>query len=536
MRRYAALVIGITLTICALIFYYFSVLRIDYYKTALLNLDPHPDADEYFAQARALATTGTPFIQIGYDRLPSRYPPGYPALMVPWFKLLPVHEQILAPFRTNESIGALLLVGVFALYWWQKKPLDGGLAVLLLGTLPAFVSFSRSCLSEISAATAVALAFALIYLGLQDGKRWLIYSAAAILGLAINIRMQLVFFAPLLLAMALVPNRHSRWTWLLHCFGALLVFSVAASPLLALNDMEFGAPLRTGYDFWVPSASGARSLFSRENIPANLGMLWKEIAVRQEEFRVANLFGTGTYFVASFVVLVIAGIAMMPRDRFFLCALLASATFFAATITYHFVDGRFYLPLLVLSVGAAQLPMGWAVRRAPDGKREIVVAVVIILFILTFLGYPSQSGYRPKPNRLQIWDALQFATTRNRSPNFEAAQSLLRSCANKPGIVLSDIDPVYLNALLGDSFVAAPLDGKHHYTYSATWHYGQPEAVALIHRALARCLDVYGLFASTKDLDQNLARLPSLEGYVWIQLPHPKTADVIMKLTPLPGF
>src|SRR5438270_11747013 len=110
MRRYAALVIGITLTICALIFYYFSVLRIDYYKTALLNLDPHPDADEYFAQARALATTGTPFIQIGYDRLPSRYPPGYSALMVPLFKLLPVHVQLLALFLTIESFVLLLLV------------------------------------------------------------------------------------------------------------------------------------------------------------------------------------------------------------------------------------------------------------------------------------------------------------------------------------------------------------------------------------------------------------------------------------------
>jgi len=68
-------------------FYYFAVLRIDYRKTALLDLGPHPDATEYFAQAKALQRDGWPSIQIGYEKLPSRYPFGYPALMLPWLKI-----------------------------------------------------------------------------------------------------------------------------------------------------------------------------------------------------------------------------------------------------------------------------------------------------------------------------------------------------------------------------------------------------------------------------------------------------------------
>jgi len=50
----APFLVGTSLLLCALTFYYFAVLRINYHKTALLDLGPHPDASEYFAQAKAL--------------------------------------------------------------------------------------------------------------------------------------------------------------------------------------------------------------------------------------------------------------------------------------------------------------------------------------------------------------------------------------------------------------------------------------------------------------------------------------------------
>src|SRR6516225_5456784 len=80
--------VGTLLFLYSLIFYYFAVLRIDYTKTTLIDLGPHPDATEYFAQAKALRRGAWPYIQIGYDKLPSRYPFGYPVLMLPWLKVL----------------------------------------------------------------------------------------------------------------------------------------------------------------------------------------------------------------------------------------------------------------------------------------------------------------------------------------------------------------------------------------------------------------------------------------------------------------
>jgi len=131
---------GALFFICALIFYYFSVLRIDYRDTKLLYLG-YSDPAHYFAQAKALLKHELPAIQIGYDKLPSLWPVGYPALMLPWMKILPEADSILAPFRTNQTIGLLLLFGVFGFYLYLAMPLTGGFAALLLATLPGFFHF-----------------------------------------------------------------------------------------------------------------------------------------------------------------------------------------------------------------------------------------------------------------------------------------------------------------------------------------------------------------------------------------------------------
>src|SRR5438552_5838689 len=180
--------IGMLCFVLALVFYYGAVLRIDLKRTNFLDLGPYPDAVEYFAQANSILKEGAPTIQIGYDKLPSRYPPGYPVLMIPWLKVLP-HNGILAPFRTNQMIGLLLFAGSFVLYFATGRPLAGGLAALLVATQPAFITFSRSSLSDLSGGAVTVLACALVYLGLAWRRRWLIYCAAIVLGLSLCIRL-----------------------------------------------------------------------------------------------------------------------------------------------------------------------------------------------------------------------------------------------------------------------------------------------------------------------------------------------------------
>src|SRR5215471_13521020 len=121
---------GLILFSCALTFYYLAVLRIDYAKTSLLDLPPSPDAPEYFAQSTALLKDGWPSIRIGYDKLPARFPAGYPAVTLAWLKILPAADSVLAPFRTNQTIGLLLLLAVFGFYTYLAMPLTGGFAAL----------------------------------------------------------------------------------------------------------------------------------------------------------------------------------------------------------------------------------------------------------------------------------------------------------------------------------------------------------------------------------------------------------------------
>jgi hypothetical protein len=530
-RRFSLLVAtGIFCFVLALLFYYGAVLRIDFKRTNFLDLGPYPDGVEYFAQADSIMKERAPTIQIGYDKLPSRYPPGYPILMIPWLKFLP-HNGILAPFRTNQTIGLLLLAGSFAFYFALGRPVAAGSATLLIATQPAFVTFSRSSMSDLSGGAAAVLAFALVYLGLAWRRRWLIYCAAIILGLSLCIRPQLLFMAPLLIAMALFPVNGSWTRWLMHCCFLLAVFAVAASPYFVLNTLEFGNPLKTGYGFWVSAFADKPVPFSLNNVPGQVALIWSEISTSWDQFRVANLFGTGTYVVPAFIILSALGLIFIRVRRFEIAAFLAGVTYLAATITYPFVDGRFYIPIFLLLVGLAVLPAEWALNEALKMRFSILGFGVLAVFLLSCIGYPSQSGFKPKGGRSQAWDALHYGNGNGRSPRYEAQKEFLRSFRDAAGIVLSDFDPPYLNALLPKPFVAAPLDANHNYCYSRRWHYGKAEALQLVQSGLDHGIPVYALLLFSKDADQDLKRLPLIEGYSWKRSEKSNKRALIMTLT-----
>jgi hypothetical protein len=521
---------GIFCFILALLFYYGAVLRIDLKRTHFLDLGPYPDAVEYFAQADSMLKDGVAAIQIGYDKLPSRYPPGYPLLMLPWLKLLP-HNEILAPFRTNETIGLLLLIGGFVFYVGIGRPLAGGLASLLLATQPAFISFSRSSISDLSGGAVIVLAFALVYSGFAWRRRLLIYCAAIVLGLSLCIRPQLVFMAPLLVAMALFPANVSWTRWFVHCFLVLAVFALAASPYFILNTLVFGQPLKTGYEFWVPTLADKQAAFSLHNVPGQSGMIWSEITASWDQFRVANLFGTGTYVVPAFIVLSGVGLAFVRLRPFVISAFLAGIVYIMATVSYQYIEGRFYIPVFFLLVALAVLPAQWAVGQALEKRFSVWNIGVLAVFVLSCIGYPSESGFKPRSGRSQAWDALEYANGDGRSLRYEAQKEFSRIFRGAPGIVLSDIEPPYLNALLPKPFVAAPIDGTHDYCYSRVWHYGKDEAIRLVQSSLDHATPVYALLVPSIDGEQDVQRLPSIQGHTWKRSKKSNSRAVIMTLT-----
>jgi hypothetical protein len=526
--------VGTLLVLCALIFYYFAVLNIDYHRTRLLDLG-WSDPSEYFAQAKAMLRGECPNVNFGYEKLPSRYPVGYPALMLPWLKVLPEADSVLAPYRTNQTIGLLLLFVTFGFYSYIGMPLAGGFAALLLATLPAFFTFCRSPMSELSASALVALAFMFAYLGLTEERRWKIYLSAIFLGLSVNIRLQSLFFAPLLSAMALLPTQGRRLPWFLHCLLIPVIFILAISPTLVLNTVQFHSPFKTGYDFWLGNWPKHPPFLSPRYIPNNVALLWREFALRPQKFSSANAFGTGTFFVPAFGILLCIGALFIRLNRFVYCGFLAGLSFFALTTSYfdRWIDIRFYLPLLILLVAVAVLPVIWAAENLLVAKRTAWSLAIFILFAAACLGYPSRSANNTlRADRSQAWEALHFLGPWRPSQWFIAQKHFLETFGGQPGIILADINPFYLNALLPDRFVAAHLDGERLAAFRDIHGYDRAQALALVKRGLAQSLPVYALFVSREEMEEKAMRLPQVDGYKWVVAENVPSEAVILKLSP----
>jgi len=366
-------------------------------------------------------TSGYPSLNFGYQKLPPMYPAGYSALMLPWLKVLPETDSILAPFRTNQTIGLLLLLATFGFYSYLEMPLTGGFAALLMATLPVFFTFCRSSLSEVSASALIVLAFMFAYLGLKEERRWKIYLSTIFLGLSLNIRVRSLFFAPLLLAMAVFSSKGTRLRWFLHCLGVIIAFILAASQTLLLNAVQFHSPFKTGYDFWLAGGDlPVRSaIFSAGHIPHNVVLLWKELTFQPKLFSAARYFGTGTSIVAAFVLLACLGLFFIRFNRFVICAFIAGLSFFTLTSSMvpDWVDVRYYLPLVIILVAVAVLPVTWAAENLFVARRAVAALGIFILFAAACLGYPSRSlsntsdaarHAQSESNRLQTFGSSSF--------------------------------------------------------------------------------------------------------------------------------
>jgi len=91
-------------------------------------------------------------------------------------------------------------------------------------------------------------------------------------------------------------------------------------------------------------------------------------------------------------------------------AFLAGGSYFIATVTYFYVDARLYLPIFFLVVALAVLPAEGAVSQVLKLRFSPSMVGVLTVFLLTCIGYPSQSGFQPQRNRSQVWDVTMTLT------------------------------------------------------------------------------------------------------------------------------
>ena len=167
-----------------------------------------------------------------------------------------------------------------------------------------------------------------------------------------------------------------------------------------------------------------------------------------DEFRVANLFGTGTYVVPAFIVLSGFGLAFVRLRPFAISAFLAGIVYIMATVSYQYIEGRFYIPVFFLLVALAVLPAQWAVGQALESRFSVWNVGVLGVFVLSCIGYPSIPSLGRSSLRKRRWTIASvrgakgiqshlprrtwYCLIRHRAPLFEcpAAQAIC-SCPHR---------------------------------------------------------------------------------------------------------
>jgi 4-amino-4-deoxy-L-arabinose transferase-like glycosyltransferase len=222
-----------------------------------LSQQPLPDAAEYADVAYQIAN-GHGFRTQVDDRspdrqerpadqlVPARYPPGFPLVLAPWVKIgnnNPTDAQ-----RGARFVAVGLVLALFATAWVLAGPVAAGLAALVAATSPFFEGSARLVMSDAFGGLLTLLVILLVALAWspsrrEPARRWLLVLAGALAGYAVLVRLGAVA----LLGSLLLSARR---------FAYVRLMLAGALPFLLFLGVyqwtEFGSPIRTGYDYWLP--------------------------------------------------------------------------------------------------------------------------------------------------------------------------------------------------------------------------------------------------------------------------------------------
>lgn len=206
-----------------------------------LEQQPQPDSTEYAESAQRLAH-GLGYTTTVLDQgnhppgaNPPRYPIGYPLTLAPF--------TLVGHYPDNVQLGAkLITVALVVIVAWAAfesgGPWAGLIAVAVVGASP-FVRWSAAFI--LADALSAALAVALLPLVRRHGAR-AAYAAGLLAGFGVAVRLSAVgVLVALLVAL-------TGWNRLRAGLAAL----PSLTGLAVQQQLAFGAPWRTGYDYWLP--------------------------------------------------------------------------------------------------------------------------------------------------------------------------------------------------------------------------------------------------------------------------------------------
>jgi 4-amino-4-deoxy-L-arabinose transferase-like glycosyltransferase len=469
--RSGSAVLGWGLLAAALLFYWSSVAAVPPAATPGWDLQPEPDAPEYFAGALSLAQGEGYRIRVAGRSLPPRYPPGYSLLQAVAMRagVAPLD----APFVVNRMAGLLLILCVFTWLWRHGRPDAGGLAALLTVTSPAFIVTTRSPMSEPLSGLLAVAAVLWLYHGLE--RRHLPSAAAAgfLLGLSTLVRISNVIMAAAFAAAPVVAGGPLR-NRLQLLAGYLAGLAVGLLPSGVYNWWTFGSPLTTGYDFWVPFYGRWAKAFTLQAVPRNAQYFLGELLELKTTTTVADLYGEGSYLTLVLAALTLLSIWVFRRRRsvpaMALCGILSVLPF----LFYVFQDARLIYPqlaVLPLPIAAGSL------RLLRDPARRTLRLFTAGLLLAQLAIFPGAHG---DPD----FDRYLRGTRKVSRPRFHDLVSYLETVRDRgPVLVLTDMNPAYVHALLSGDRVVVPAVRSHDYRWGSL-RFDEAERMDYLQRAV----------------------------------------------------
>ncbi len=421
------------------------------------DLEPRPDALEYALAAESFVQHGEFRIDIAGVSYPSRYPPGFSAIVAPYVAIFGIEHAWLA--ATVNGILAVLLTALLGRL--VAGTLGGFIAGMIVATSPASVQSSFLAMSETTSQLClviVLLAATLLRWRTARPRRGLFVLGAVFVGIANLVRYTNLAFALPLVLLALRRDDQGRRSAKLAAI-AIAPAVLALVVLGARNASLFGNPLHDGYRFWVPELYASGRTFALAYLVKPLAGLFPTGNLAAYGAALGGLSGVLYAWPVAILALIglVRALAICRRCPVAATLVAASVLTMPAIVGFYLVyawqDTRFLEPLVPLVAALAASGVGLVTAgcarllRSKDDARAPATIFVALFCVATFFAMRgSHAGISLHSETRPLLEDLA-----NLRPQLEHADLVLvdfdpslarRATTDGTPIVLSDLDTV----------------------------------------------------------------------------------------------